>query len=37
MTYAALLSLAILRDDFSKLDRPGIVTFLRSCQRSDGR
>ena len=37
MTYAALLSLAILRDDFSKLDRPGIVTFLRSCQRHDGR
>ncbi|KAJ3512226.1 hypothetical protein NLJ89_g3640 [Agrocybe chaxingu] len=36
MTYTALLSLAILRDDFSKLDRPGITKFLRSCQRVDG-
>ncbi|CAA7261529.1 unnamed protein product [Cyclocybe aegerita] len=36
MTYTALLSLAILRDDFSKLDRPGITIFLRSCQREDG-
>ncbi|KAF8158421.1 terpenoid cyclases/protein prenyltransferase alpha-alpha toroid [Crassisporium funariophilum] len=35
MTYTALLSLAILRDDFSRLDRQGIVTFLRSCQRPE--
>lgn len=37
MTYTALLSLAILRDDFSKLDRSGLVTFLRACQHEDGR
>ncbi|OCH90435.1 terpenoid cyclases/Protein prenyltransferase [Obba rivulosa] len=36
MTYTALLSLAILRDDFSKLDRPGILRFMRACQREDG-
>ncbi|KAF9483403.1 terpenoid cyclases/Protein prenyltransferase [Pholiota conissans] len=36
MTYTALLSLAILRDDFTKLDRPGLLTFLRACQREDG-
>ncbi|TFY65056.1 hypothetical protein EVJ58_g2208 [Rhodofomes roseus] len=36
MTYTALLSLAILRDDFSKLDRPGILHFVRSCQQEDG-
>ncbi|GBE85095.1 Geranylgeranyl transferase type-1 subunit beta [Sparassis crispa] len=36
MTYTALLSLAILRDDFSKLDRPGILKFLRACQQDDG-
>jgi geranylgeranyl transferase type-1 subunit beta len=37
MTYTAFLSLALLRDDFSRLDRAGIVTFLHSCQRQDGR
>ncbi len=37
MTYTAILSLAILRDDFSQLDRPGILRFLKSCQRDDGR
>lgn len=37
MTYAALLSLAILRDDFARLDRAGLVQFLRACQREDGR
>lgn len=37
MTYTALLSLAILRDDFTELDRSGIVKFLRACQREDGR
>ncbi|KAJ7091325.1 terpenoid cyclases/protein prenyltransferase alpha-alpha toroid [Mycena belliarum] len=36
MTYTALLTLAILRDDFSKLDRPGLVKFIRTCQRDDG-
>ena len=37
MTYTALLSLAILRDDFSRLDRAGLVNFIRNCQRDDGR
>ncbi|RDB14684.1 Geranylgeranyl transferase type-1 subunit beta [Hypsizygus marmoreus] len=36
MTYTALLSLAILRDDFSRLDRPGLLRFIRSCQRENG-
>ncbi|KAF6755843.1 geranylgeranyltransferase type I [Ephemerocybe angulata] len=36
MTYVALLILAMLRDDFSRLDRRGIVKFLGSCQRPDG-
>ena len=30
MTYTAFLALAILRDDFSKLDRSGIIRFLRT-------
>lgn len=37
MTYTALLNLAILRDDFSQLDRQGIRRLLRATQRSDGR
>lgn len=37
MTYTALMSLAILRDDFTRLDRAGILRFVRSCQREDGR
>lgn len=37
MTYTALMSLAILRDDFVRLDRAGILRFVRSCQRDDGR
>ena len=37
MSYTALLSLAILRDDFAKLDRDGLVQFVRSCQCEDGR
>lgn len=37
LTYTALLSLAILRDDFTQLDRLGIVRFLQACQREDGR
>ncbi|KAI6042667.1 terpenoid cyclases/protein prenyltransferase alpha-alpha toroid [Pisolithus marmoratus] len=36
MTYTALLSLAILRDDFSRLDRPGLISFLKACQNKDG-
>ncbi|KAG9013568.1 hypothetical protein FRB90_005882 [Tulasnella sp. 427] len=36
MTYAALLSLSILRDDFSKLDRDGILRCLRAAQKVDG-
>ncbi|KAJ6581449.1 terpenoid cyclases/protein prenyltransferase alpha-alpha toroid [Mycena capillaripes] len=36
MTYTALLTLAILRDDFSNLDRAGLVKFIRACQRDDG-
>ncbi|KAJ6591620.1 terpenoid cyclases/protein prenyltransferase alpha-alpha toroid, partial [Mycena vulgaris] len=36
MTYTALLTLAILRDDFSKLDRSGLVKFIRACQRDNG-
>ncbi|KAF5315135.1 hypothetical protein D9619_007231 [Psilocybe cf. subviscida] len=36
MTYTALVSLAILRDDFYKLNRKGLISFLRSCQRTDG-
>ncbi|KAI0655560.1 terpenoid cyclases/Protein prenyltransferase [Cubamyces menziesii] len=36
MTYTALNSLSILRDDFSKLDRRGILRFLSACQRKDG-
>lgn len=35
-TYTALLSLSILRDDFSRLDRPGLIKFLRASQREDG-
>ncbi|KAI8986274.1 terpenoid cyclases/Protein prenyltransferase [Trametes punicea] len=36
MTYTALLSLSILRDDFSALDRKGVLRFLGSCQQEDG-
>ncbi|TEB39976.1 terpenoid cyclases/Protein prenyltransferase [Coprinellus micaceus] len=36
MTYCALLLLAMLRDDFSRLDRPGLIKFLRTCQKPDG-
>lgn len=36
MTYTALLSLSILRDNFSRLDRKGLLKFLRSCQNTDG-
>ncbi|KAA1476832.1 terpenoid cyclases/Protein prenyltransferase [Dentipellis sp. KUC8613] len=36
MTYTAIQSLSILRDDFARLDRPGIIRFIRSCQEQDG-
>ncbi|KAE9396109.1 terpenoid cyclases/Protein prenyltransferase [Gymnopus androsaceus JB14] len=36
MTYTALLTLAILRDDFSRLDKRGMLVLLKSCQREDG-
>ncbi|KAJ7205659.1 terpenoid cyclases/protein prenyltransferase alpha-alpha toroid [Mycena rebaudengoi] len=36
MTYTALLSLSILRDDFSRLNRRGLLTFVGACQRRDG-
>ncbi|KAG2131779.1 terpenoid cyclases protein prenyltransferase [Suillus clintonianus] len=36
MTYTALLSLSTLRDNFSRLDRKGLLKFLRSCQNTDG-
>ena len=37
MTYTALLSLAILRDDFSRLNRSGLIQLLKSSQNEDGR
>lgn len=36
MTYGAILSLAILRDPFTQLDRTGLLEFLRMCQQDDG-
>ncbi|KAF8895223.1 terpenoid cyclases/protein prenyltransferase alpha-alpha toroid [Infundibulicybe gibba] len=36
MTYTALISLSMLRDDFARLERPGIPALLRACQREDG-
>lgn len=36
MTYTALLSLAILREDFSRLDRHRIGAFLKETQLPDG-
>jgi len=36
MTYTALLSLAVLRDDFSRLDRRRILAFLIQAQLPDG-
>lgn len=37
MTYTAILSLAILRDGFSRLDRDGLIQFVKACQCDDGR
>ncbi|CAE6517485.1 unnamed protein product [Rhizoctonia solani] len=36
MTYAAILTLAILRDDFSKLDKSALLQFVASRQNADG-
>ena len=36
VSYTVLITLAILRDDFTRLDRQGPVTFLRSGQKEDG-
>ncbi|KAG9098501.1 hypothetical protein FS749_003674 [Ceratobasidium sp. UAMH 11750] len=36
MSYAAILTLAILRDDFSRLDKPGLQRFVAKCQNPDG-
>lgn len=37
MTYTALLTLAILRDDCTRLDRRGLKGLLRATQQEDGR
>lgn len=37
MTYTALLILAILRDDFSRLDREALRTHISQLQQPDGR
>ena len=37
MTYTAILSLGILRDDFSKLDKKGLIRMMRCSQNEDGR
>lgn len=36
MTYGAILSLAILRDPFTQLDRTELLRFLQTCQKDDG-
>ena len=35
-TYTALLSLALLRASLDRLNIPGLIAFLRSCQARDG-
>lgn len=37
MSYCAVLSLAILKDDLERLNTPGLVAFIKSCQTSRGR
>jgi len=37
MSYTALLSLSILRDDFSRVDVEGLKVNLKEAQQSDGR
>jgi geranylgeranyl transferase type-1 subunit beta len=36
MTYSAILSLLILGDDLSRLDKEGILKYLKICQQADG-
>lgn len=36
MTYTALCNLAILNDDFSRLNKEGLQRFVQSCQTGDG-
>ncbi|KAH9932713.1 terpenoid cyclases/Protein prenyltransferase [Epithele typhae] len=36
MTYTALLCLTMLRDDFTALNRSGIIRCIRACQQEDG-
>lgn len=35
-TYTALCALALLRAPLDRLDRPGLMRFLRACQAADG-
>ena len=37
MTYSALASLLVLGDDFSNVDKNGIIKSLRYLQKMDGR
>jgi len=37
MTYTALLSLVILGDDLSRVNRAAVITGLRQLQLADGR
>lgn len=37
MTYTAILILAILRDDFSRLDREAMQVHISQLQQPDGR
>ena len=36
MTYCALLALAVLRDDYSLLDRAALKRMVGACQDADG-
>lgn len=35
-SYTALLNLGLLSDDFSRLNRAGIIRFVAKCQNDDG-
>ena len=37
MTYTAILNLAILGDDLTRLNHKGLIAFVASCQTEDGR
>jgi geranylgeranyl transferase type-1 subunit beta len=37
MTYTAILNLALLRDDFARLNKTAILSHIRSMQQVDGR